>query len=180
MTMSSPAEITPFIEMLNISLPNLTWLDPEAIPEPYNHLLVHEGDMTGRLERYHQSGIHLRTLKVQHEPGRLFRQVLLRTEQMETVEFGAIVIHLSGFNGPALQAVLGCRQPLGGILTTFEMGYHSALSGFLSINADVHLARELDINEGTVLYGRVNRLMHDGPHQSGVIAEVIEILPPTQ
>jgi hypothetical protein len=32
-------------------------VDPNEVPEPYYSLLVHEGDMTSRLESYHQEAI---------------------------------------------------------------------------------------------------------------------------
>ena len=38
-------------------LPKLRYenLNPEDLPEPYQTLLFHEGDMTSRLEAYHES-----------------------------------------------------------------------------------------------------------------------------
>ncbi len=174
--MTSP-DLGSLIEILEVPLPDLTYVTADEVPEPYHHLLVHQGDMTRRLERYYESPVHLRTLKVLHEPGSLFRQVLLQTEDMTVVEFGAIQIHLDKFNGSALQAVLGCYQPLGGILNTYKMTYRSRLAGFITIRAEESLAGILDIQEGDRLYGRINSLVDA---RDETIADVVEILPPKE
>ena len=163
------------IEILEVPLPDLQYVAAENVPEPYHHLLVHEGDMTRRLEQYYESPVHLSTLKVLHEPGSLFRQVLLQTDDMRTVEFGAIHIHLDKFQGGALQAVLGCFQPLGGILNAYSMYFRSRLSGFVTIHAEDALAGILGLEEDARLYGRINSLVDA---QGETIADVIELLPP--
>ncbi len=176
MSCTTLSELGSFCALLNVPLPDLTAVEAERIPEPYHHLLVHDGDMTGRLESYYQSAIHLNTLRIMHLPGTLCRHVLLQTEDQHTVEFGAIQIHLGAFRGGALDAVLGCHQPLGGILNAYGIPYRGDLGGFFSIRADVSLSDLLDITPGTRLYGRFNRLVHGN---GKTIAEVVEILPPS-
>jgi len=173
--MSLP-DLADFCDLLQVELPDLVAVAPDAIPEPYHHLLVHDGDMTGRLQAFHQSGIRLRTLRIMHQPGTLCRHVLLQTEEQRTVELGAIRIHLGSFRGGALDAVLGCHQPLGGILNAYGISYQSNLAGFFTIRADATLADTLDITIGTRLFGRFNRLQRS---EGAPIAEVVEILPPT-
>ncbi len=147
------------------------------MPEPYKSLLVHTADMTGTLEKFHGKAIHLETLKLEREAGCLYRQVLLKTSENKIVEFGAIRIYLELFEGEALARVLACRQPLGGILNEFQIPYRSHLNGFLSIKADAHIRNAMKLDGPARLYGRHNRLKTP---TGALIAEVLEILPPTQ
>ena len=50
---------------MNRGLPKLSYeeMDPSLLPEPYQSLLVHEGDMTSRLEGFHESAIKVRRLR---------------------------------------------------------------------------------------------------------------------
>ncbi len=163
-----------FSEFLGVDLPPLEFIGPEAMPRPYRDLLVHRSDMTGKLESYYGQKIHLETLYARHGDDCLIRQVLLKIEDGRTVEFGAIRIHLDVFAGEARERVLGCRQPLGGILNEFAIPYRSRLSGFFQLKADDKVRRILDTNCAATLYGRQNRLTRDDDKP---IAEVVEILP---
>ena len=81
-------------------LPRLSYkeLSKHEIPEPYNSLLVHQGDMTSRLEAFHESLLVVSALSISNDGKSYFREVLLRTdEEQKTVEYGAIEINLLNF-----------------------------------------------------------------------------------
>ena len=158
-------------------LPTLQAVTAEQVPEPYHQLLVHDHDMTGTLERFHNDTIHLQTLEVIRDVQKelLYRQVLLKTEQEKVVEFGAIKIYLTGFGEPALSKILGCLQPLGGILNELNIDYHGRPYGYFRVSSQDPLPGLLSFSSGQTLYGRQNRL--ERPDGS-VIADVLEILPP--
>ena len=78
-------------------LPKLNFqeMDPSQVPEPYNSLLVHDGDMTSRLEAYHESALRVSPLRSSNDGKSYFREVLLTLEESDQgVEYGAIEITL--------------------------------------------------------------------------------------
>ena len=100
--------------------PEIYEISPEEIPVPYHTLLVHNGDMTPVLERYHQQTIHLAVLNERVSSSLYFRKVLLLLKSTDQpVEFGAIRIYLERFYPEAQEIITaGCR-PLGTILNKF-------------------------------------------------------------
>ena len=69
------------------------------MPEPYRRLLVHNGDMTSRLEDFHGGPVELEVLHREHATEAYRREVLLRTVSGgEAVEYGAIEIDLAAFD----------------------------------------------------------------------------------
>ena len=120
-----------------------------ALPEPLRTLLVHEGDMTSRLEAFHQSKIHLEVLKLEREGGSYFREVLLRgTVNDRPVEYGAIEIFLEHFEPELQRQILDGRIPLGGLLNASGLRYHSEPQAYFSVRHDTRLAQLL----GCLLY----------------------------
>jgi len=165
-----------FCDVLDILLPGLKFVTPDQIPQPYQQLLVHDGDITAVLRDYWNHPIHLLTLRVTHEPGSLYRQVLVRTDEERVVGFGASRIYLERLRGLAHQDVLGCYQTLGAILEKHGISYQSRPSEYLTIVSDESLDLSLELPEGTLLYGRLNNLITP---EGETIGETLEILPPT-
>ena len=149
----------PFGDLLDLAPNKFSYIAPGEMPEPYRFLLAHDRDMTGRLEAYHGKPIHLKTLKVEERANLLYRKVLLVTADEKTVEFGAIQIHLNRFDAAAREAVLGCYQPLGGILREHRIPYRCELGGLLRITAGQTIDELFQTREGEFLYGRRNRLV---------------------
>src|SRR5688500_4066100 len=78
-----------------LTRPKIEVVEPAAVPEPYQQLLVHDGDMTPTLERFHGAEIHLEVLRREKRNSFYFREVVLLTDDQEKrVEFGAIKILL--------------------------------------------------------------------------------------
>lgn len=171
--MTTPQELC---RWLKLDAPHLNAVPADQIPMPYHHLLVHDGDMTGRLESYYEQTIHLETLRKVQADQHLYRQVLLRTADNRVVEYGVIRIALAQFGGEPLRQILGCYHPLGGILNRFQVDYHSDLAGFVRLHPDHVIAQALALeHDNRFLYGRQNRLVSGS---GDTIAEVLEILPP--
>jgi len=88
-------------------IPKLSFeeVDPQEIPDPYYSLLVHEGDMTSRLEAFHEDEIKVRKLSSSSDGKAYFREVVLHAENAQkATEYGAIEI-----SEPALDIVSGKR-----------------------------------------------------------------------
>lgn len=156
-------------------MPAATLLAPESMPEPYQHLLVHESDMTPRLRKFHGADISLEV--IEREVGEQFVMrlvVLHRSDTSVPVEMGAIGIQLEGFDAEVRAAILAGEVPLGGLLEKFQVDHQSAPRAYFSIIADEFLAEHLKAKVGDHLYGRCNALTHsDGI----VFADIVEILP---
>lgn len=157
------------------------WLDPGQLPSAPRRLLAHDDDMTPTLERFHGAAIDLEVRALEQHGDRLSRLVILHEHHGgKPVEFGAIWIHLDGFEPHVRRAIEAGGEPLGGILGRLCVPHSSHPRAFFSCNAGV-VARRLggfELMPGQpppASYGRCNELRHaDGR----VFAEIVEILPP--
>ncbi len=150
-----------FFYGLGSESPRVTFLQAQELPETERMLLVHDRDMTGRLREFHGSDIALDVHAKSRIGNYLVRaSVLKRATDDAPVEFGAIGIHLDGFDEETRELVLGCQVPLGAILTQRGIAHTSHPSGYFRIEIDHRLATLLGGWEGQTLYGRCNELKH--------------------
>jgi len=160
------------------SLPSLTYEKIETIdiPEPYRSLLVHEGDMTSRLEAHQECPIKVSCLRSSSNGKLYFREVMLQTEVDEKpTEYGAIEVNLNALPEEIRPLVLQARQPLGGILNDHRIPYSSAPRAFLKVVPDGPIVEAFGTVEADYLYGRSNVI---SGYNGDVIAQIVEILPP--
>lgn len=165
-----------FYARVQRALPAAEQVKPEAVPQPYRRLLVHEGDMTPTLEAFHGKTIHLKVIECNKDCHRYERQVALVLDGSERpVEFGAIKIHLENFPEAAREAIVEGHRPLGTILARRKIVHHSRPSAYFRVRPDEFILSALSLNGAQELYGRRNTLT-DG--EGRVLAEIVEILPP--
>ncbi|MBN1441067.1 MAG: hypothetical protein JXA90_00090 [Planctomycetes bacterium] len=151
-------------------------IEPEEIPEPYHHLLVHEGDMTSRLIEHHGEPITLRILQKSLSRSRLSRQLVLEGERSRRpLEYGAIRIHLEDLPHEVREKVIEGREPLGSILGAHGVECSSRPAAFIRVFANDPIRRAFQLPGARWLYGRCNVLIGAS---GDPIAEVVEILPP--
>jgi hypothetical protein len=156
----------------------LQQIDGEEMPEPYKRLLVHTSDMTSTLESFYEEPIHVQVLSRAQQGNDYFREVVLCTErESRPVEFGAIKMNLALFPETAKRQILEERWPLGRILKDCAVAYTSWPKAFLKIASDRLINSALGLKGAHVLYGRRNTLLNS---DSQSLAEIIEILPPTE
>ena len=157
-------------------LPVIGRVEPAEMPEPYKSLLVHDGDMTSRLEAFHGDAIHIKLLARHTHENEYFREVVLLLNGVKKpVEFGAIKIILDLFPAEMQQEILKEHRPLGHILKQFNIAHSSRPKSFLTVSSDRFINGALKLNGAHALYGRRNTLVDpwDRP-----LAEIVEILPP--
>ena len=158
-------------------LPKLNFqeIDPSEVPEPYNSLLVHDGDMTSRLEAYHESALLVSPLRSSSDGKSYFREVLLTLEGSDQgVEYGAIEITLKHLPEEVRPLVIEAKQPLGRILNEYRIPYTSAPRAFLKIIPDGPIVEAFGSLESDELYGRSNEITG---FNGDTIARIVEILP---
>ncbi len=161
------------------SLPSMEQIDGAGMPQPYRQLLVHQGDMTPTLEKFHGGRISLKLFdKRLGNDGWLSRRVALLLDGTgRPVEFGAIRINLNLFSKVAQQHILEGRRPLGTILNEDGIAHSSRPVAFLRVRSDELINQTLGLTTSQTLYGRRNVLYNENNEP---LAEVVEILPPTQ
>ena len=145
------------------------------MPLPYRDLLVHDGDMTSRLQQFHDGNVYVDRLHSSTDGGAYFREVILRRESDEVaVEYGAIEISLAALPEDVSAEVLAARRPLGGILNHYRISYNSAPKAFLRIAPDDAIRETFGPVEES-LYGRCNQITG---FNGETFARIVEILPP--
>lgn len=159
-----------------LTLPNCEEIDFQAIPQPYQDLLVHQSDMTGTLERHHDDTIVLRVLKQISSENTVTRQVILALERQSLpVEFGAIRINLSHFEEEARELIIAGAIPLGTILKEHKVTYSNNPQSYFRVFSDFVIQKALLMSSASWLFGRHN-LHLDANGET--MAEIVEILPP--
>jgi hypothetical protein len=165
-----------FYAARRMAMPAITAVGPDEVPEPQRSLLVHDKDMTSRLEAFHKRKIHVRVVARRRQGNDYFREVALELDgSLKPVEFGAIKITLGLFPVEAQEEILREERPLGRILHSFGVAFSSRPRAYLRVKADAFIGGALNLAGGPLLFGRRNTLL-DAWEQP--MAEIVEILPP--
>lgn len=171
-----PVELDHILSHSHLAVAPLEWIPEEAIPDPFNQLLVHDHDMTSELERFHTDAITLQVIHSEQNDGLYLREVTLHAADCRSpVEYGLIEILLDHFPAELRPKILAGDTPLGSILNASGLAYHSRPQGFLAVPAN-------SLNEvfpkspsSEICYGRYNHLIRSD--DSTCLARIIEILP---
>lgn len=180
MIVSDPPEflhpLTHFRRNGGHALPTYQIIDGSAVPEPYRTLLVHDGDMTSRLESFHGGPIALEVLHREEMGDAYRREVLLRVAPTDVaVEYGAIEIQLGAFDREMRERILEAHVPLGGLLNRFDVNYRSQPRGFIKFLPDRKMDALFGISGAHALYGRANVLLGENDLE---LARIVEVLRP--
>lgn len=168
--------LTEFYTRAKLPLPCIEAIPADALPEPFRGMLVHSNDMTPTLEEFHKSRIHLDLLNRDQRGGFYYREVVLRLDHDEKpVEFGANKIFLTLFPEEARELIQLEQVPLGRILKECGVRHQTEAKTFLRVEPDELIARALELETPTTLYGR--KAVISDPHGKP-LSEIVEILPP--
>ncbi|MFC7339453.1 hypothetical protein ACFQY0_19830 [Haloferula chungangensis] len=171
-----PAELDNILSHSHLAVAPLEWLPPEAVPEPYHRLLVHDHDMTSELERFHGDAITLKVIHSEQNENLYLREVTLHTSiEGKPAEYGLIEILLDHFPTELRPKILAGDTPLGAILNQSGLTYHSQPQGFLSVPAESLKVVFKKTPGSAILYGRYNHLIRSD--DGSCLARIIEILP---
>ena len=170
--------LEPLLRLHGSGCGTFVFVEAESVPEPFNGLLVHEGDMTSRLEAFHQSRITLEVLQSRRSgESEYSREVILRRVcDGAAVEYGAIQIFLGVFEESLRVQILEGRVPLGGLLNQNQVRYYSRPQAFFHLQPGEDLAALIGVSTSVRLFGRCNLLYLEGGE---LMAQIVEVLPPT-
>ena len=125
-------------------------------PEPYKTMLVHDHHMTVAMETWHQTRVDVRVLARRQEGNLYVRKIILLKHGTGTVvQFGLVRFHLNYVTEQVRDEILAGQTPLGRILINHNVLRHIDLGAILEIIAGPGLARDMQIPEGTLTYGRL-------------------------
>jgi chorismate-pyruvate lyase len=166
-----------FYAARRLPLPAIQQVQPDEIPEPARQLLVHDKDMTSRLEAFHKRKIHIRVAARHTRGNEYFREVALELDgSLKPVEFGAIKIVLDLFPVEAREEILGETRPLGRILHACGLEFSSRPGAYFRLTADNFIGGVLKLTgKRQILFARRNTLLDAWERP---LAEIVEILPP--
>lgn len=171
------AAFADFYAASQLTLPTFQILTAADLPQPYRDLLVHNSDMTSTLETHHHQRVSLRVLKSRQSGSWLHRLVVLAgNDDGQAVECGAIRINLDCFDAEPRALILEGQRPLGAILESCQIHHTSCPSALFRVKADAVMTEALGPPSAEWLFGRQNEL-RSPQHQ--ILAEVVEILPPS-
>ena len=157
------------------AMPEIREVKGKDVPEPYKSLLVHDNDMTPTLGKFHASPIYITAINSCTENGLYYREVLLSScKNDRPLLYGAIKINLDLLPEKGAQKVLGENEPFGGILAECKVPHSSRPSGYFEVNAGDFIAEKLNVELGSLLFGRRNTLYSENMEP---LAEIVEIHP---
>ena len=157
------------------ALPSFEVIEGANVPEPYHGLLVHNGDMTSRLEAFHSGTMVLEVLHCENVPEAYRREVVLHVDETgRPVEYGAIEIHLEEFTKSLREQIVKAHLPLGALLNRSGLPYRSEPRAFIKLGRDA-VMEEIFGAGGEAYYGRCNVLLGEANRE---LAHIVEVLRP--
>lgn len=164
-----------FYQRMGVPQPLMEPVAVADIPPTARELLVHDDDMTPRLESFYRQTIHLRVLMSIVQSDILSRMVVLVLDDAgKAVEFGAIQIHLDLFEERTRAGLLEGYKPFGSILYEYAIPHESHPTSYFQVRADRPMMEALGIDRSEYLYGRCNVMTAPSGER---MAEVVEIVP---
>ena len=169
--------LEPFYRAIGAAAPSFETIRADAVPAPFDRLLVHERDMTSTLEAFVGQPLSLKVLQTRIDGECLSREVVLTGDHDGTpAEFGAIKIFVDRLPVEAARRhVREGHRPLGSVLRELGIEHGCRPVAFFHVRADAVMREALGLNGDVPLYGRHNLLYGA---KDVLLAEVTEILPP--
>jgi chorismate-pyruvate lyase len=156
-------------------LPAFDYIPPEAVPEPYHSLLVHQHHMTVTVEVHHGDLVDVRILATRRHDPMYARKILLALQQTgKIVQFGIIRINLDLCSPAVREEIVAGLKPLGRILIEHDVLRRIELTSFLRIEAGPLQMAWFDLAGSATLYGRLGYIYCD--EQPAI--ELLEIVMP--
>ena len=154
--------------------PTATPIAPDAIPQPYRSLLVHQRDMTLTLEAHFGGRVVLRPLTTFTIGPWYYRRVLLAQEYSgRPVEMGAIRMKLAALPRKVQADIRRNQIPLGRLLRDAGVDFTSMPREFFAVVPNAEMMGVFWMREPKTLFGRRTEVLLDGR----AIGDIVEILP---
>jgi chorismate-pyruvate lyase len=172
------AELLDLFPTEALKLEEMEIVEPEEVPQPYSHLLVHEHHMTVTLEEYHETKVHLVVQARSHSEGVYCRRLALTAGRNgKVVLTGVIRFHMTRCSEAVRQQVLEERTPLGKILMEHCSLRRIRPHAYLRVQLSPQLRSLLGIHDGgSCTYGRTAIISC----QQRPVVELLEVVAPVE
>jgi chorismate-pyruvate lyase len=178
--MSNPA--TPDLDSLAALFPPASsyltayeYVPAEAVPQPYQNLLVHEHHMTVTVEAFHRSLVDVRVLDKRRDGDSYARKILLPLQSDgRIVLFGLVRIWLNYCSAEVRDEILSETTPLGRVLINHNVLRRIEPTAYLRVVPGPEMLAWFDMAAPAPVYGRLAIIHCDD--QPAV--ELLEIVPP--
>lgn len=156
-------------------LGRLSRVEVEELTPDYETLLAHTGHMTVTLEAWHESLVDVHVAGQRTDALCYTRHsILTRQSDGRPVQSGVMRVALASLPPDVWQRIEDGNCPLGRILIRGNVLREVELLSLWRIEAGPKLARELEIAENDVIYGRSARILVEGRPA----VELLEIVKP--
>lgn len=152
-------------------------LQPDALPEPYHRLLVHNHHMTVTVEAFYGSLVDVRVLERIHEGDTYARKILLTLQSDgDVVQSGIVRIRLAYCSAPVRAAILEEKTPLGRILIEHDVLRRIEPTAYFRVRPGPYLRGWFGRTEPFDTYGRLGIIYCD----EKPAIELLEVLAPVE
>jgi hypothetical protein len=152
-------------------------LPPEALPEPYHGLLVHNHHMTVTVEAFYGSLVDVRVLERLHDGDTYARKILLTLRcDGRVVQSGIVRIRLEYCSAPVRAAILEEKTPLGRILIEHDVLRRIEPTAFFRVRPGPYLRGWFGQSAQFDTYGRLGIIHCD----EKPAIELLEVLAPIE
>ncbi len=150
-------------------------LPPEAVPEPYRTLLVHEHHMTVTVEAFYRSPVNVIVLDRRHDGDVYARKILLKLQSDgRVVQSGIVRIRMQHCSPSVRSAILAETAPLGRILIEHDVLRRIEPTAFFRVRPGPYLRSWFQRPEPFETFGRLGIIHCD--EQPAI--ELLEVLAP--
>jgi hypothetical protein len=137
-------------------LPTVTTVPPDAVPPPFQGLLVHDQHMTVTVEAYHSDLVDVRVLNRHIAASHYSRKIVLELRNSrQRVLFGIVRVNLDYCSVPVCAEILGEKTPFGRILIKHNVMRRIEPTEFLRIEPGPRQLAWFGLKEPQSLYGRL-------------------------
>lgn len=142
--------------------PDCLAVQPDAIPFPEDHLLVHHDHMTIVLQRHHGSAVHVHVLEERLDGDLYTRKISLTPAgSNKVVEWGIVRLNFRFMPAEVKQEILGKQMPLGAILVKHDVHRRIKPRYFLKLPEASSIVGLFDVRNVEPLYGRIGTIYCD-------------------
>ncbi len=144
-------------------LPAVTEVPPDAVPPPFDGLLVHDQHMTVTVEAYHGDLVDVRLLARHREDTYYSRKIVLELKlTRQIVLFGIVRVNLEYCRPAVRDAILAEKTPFGRILIKHNVMRRIEPMVYLRIEPGPRQLAWFGLKEPQELYGRLAYIHCDG------------------
>ncbi len=148
---------------------------PDAVPPPYQNLLVHEHHMTVTVEAYHGDRVNVRILNRRLDEPYYSRKILLTLEKTgRVVQFGIVRVNLDHVSRPVRDRIVEGKTPFGRILIEHDVLRRIEPMAYLRVECGPAQMQWFGLEKPVPLYGRLAIIHCNG--QPAV--ELLEVVAP--